>query len=146
MKLEVISIKKIKPYKQIRKWEKSISLLMDSIKDFGFINTILITEDYEVISGNIRLIAAEKCGLKEIPCIIIDSLNQDQIKAYRLIDNQVGEFTIWDYTKKKEEIKTIKMNLFKYGLPEYYLTDINIDDFFEKTGFEQVSLFEEDIL
>ena len=146
MKLEVINIEKIKPYKQIRKWGKSINLLMDSIKDFGFINPILITEDYKVICGNTRLIAAEKCGLKEIPCIIINSLNEDQIKAYRLIDNQVGEFTLWDYKRKGEEIKTIKMNLFKYGLPEYYLTDINIDNFFEKTGFEQVSLFEEDIL
>lgn len=146
MRLELINIEYLKPYKKLRKYEKSIDLLIDSIKDFGFITPILITEDYNIICGNARLIAAKKCGLTKIPCIIINSLSEDKIKAYRLIDNQIQEFSLWDYKKKEEEINTIKINLFNYGLPENYLTNINIDDFFEKNNFEQNSLFDEDDL
>lgn len=142
MRLEIVNIKNLKPYKNIRNYNKSINYLMESIEDFGFITPVLVTPKYVTVDGWQRVIAAKKCGYDRIPCLVIDELDEDKIKAYRVICNQIGESTLWNYKEKREEIKAINMNLSKYGLPEDYANEVNIDEFFEKT-FYQASFFDE---
>ena len=143
MRLEYLNPKIIKSYKrELRNNYKTISNLIDSIEDFGFINPILLTPDYTVVCGEARLMAALKLNLEKIPCVIVDELTEDQVKGYRLIDNQLQELSLWNYENKNKEIEEIDMNLAMYGLPEEYHSYINIDDFFEKENINQISLFD----
>lgn len=144
MELKYLNPKSLKMNKnKVRKNSKTVSVVIDSIEDFGFINPILINSDYEVICGEVRLIASLKLKLEKIPCIIVNELTEEQQKAYRIIDNQLQELSLWNYDNKKAELDKIKMNLVNYGLPEEYYEHIDIDEFFQKDKHNQICLFEE---
>lgn len=68
-----------------------IDLLANSIREFWFNVPVIITEDNTIIAGHGRVIASEKLGLTEIPCIIASNLTPKQIKRYRLLDNRIAE-------------------------------------------------------
>lgn len=126
---------------------KSVQLLIDSIKEFGFVNPILTDKANVIISGEARVLASISLDLEKIPCITIDKLTDEQIKAYRIIDNQINESSWWNHKNKHKEVNELKINLIKFGLPEEFHSCIDIDEFFEEKKIEQVSLFdlEEDL-
>jgi len=68
--------------------DAAISLVAWSIREIGFVNPILVDERNEVISGHIRLAAARRLGMTEVPIVVCDSLSADQARALRLADNQ----------------------------------------------------------
>lgn len=76
--------------------ESQIRKVMSSIKEFGFLNPILIDHDFGIIAGHCRCEAALKLELHKIPCIKIDHLTKAQKKAYILADNKLSELGIWD--------------------------------------------------
>lgn len=76
--------------------EYQIKCLASSIKEFGFINPIIITKDKEIIAGHGRLMAAKLLNLPKVPCILVDHLTPAQIKAYRIADNRLSELGTWD--------------------------------------------------
>lgn len=122
-KLEVIykDIKDIKPYENNpRDNSKAIEQVMKSIEEFGFKVPIVINKDGTIVTGHTRYEACKRLGLKEIPCIIADDLNEKQIKAFRIADNKVTDYSIWDNSKLLEELQSL-------------------DDIF--TGFEISELF-----
>lgn len=86
----------------------AVDAVAKSIKQFGFKIPIIISTSKEIIAGHTRLKAAKKLGLKEVPCIIADNLTDEQIRAFRLVDNRAGEFAEWDYSALQEELKTLK--------------------------------------
>lgn len=142
MRLEYISPSSIvRTSEEIRKNDETVRLLMESFNDFGFISPILVTPEHKLICGSGRLKASLKAGLESIPCIVVDSLDEDKIKAYRILDNQIAEQSSWNYAKKYSAVKNVKMNLFKYGLPEHYFENIDIDEFFDKGNANQISIF-----
>ena len=67
-----------------------------SLREFGFINPVLIDSDYNVIAGHGRIMAAKEEGLKEVPCVLVDYLTESQKKAYILSDNRMAMDAGWD--------------------------------------------------
>jgi DNA modification methylase len=98
--------------------EAAVDAVANSIKEFGFKVPIVITNENVIIAGHTRLKASIKLGLLEVPCIIADDLNEDQIKAYRLADNKTAELASWDFSKLEEELLNINMDMLQFGFEE----------------------------
>ena len=91
------SIAEVKPYeKNPRKNDQSVDKVANSIKEFGFKVPIVIDKHNVIVCGHTRYKAAKKLGLSVVPCVVADDLTEEQIKAYRLADNKVGEDSLWD--------------------------------------------------
>lgn len=97
-KIEMRRISDLKPYKNNpRKNDKAVDAVAASIKAFGFKQPVVIDDNGEIIAGHTRVKAAKKAGYHEVPCIIASDLTPEQVKAYRLADNKVGELAEWDW-------------------------------------------------
>ena len=132
MNIIEINISDIKEYENNpRNNENAIEPVANSIKEFGFKVPIILDRDNVIVAGHTRIRAAKKLGLETVPCVIADDLTPEQIKAFRLADNKVGEIAEWDFTKLEEELKAIQ--------------DIDMSDFeFDMTMFEEEPEAEED--
>lgn len=113
-----------------RKNEKSIKYVMESIKQFGFKVPVVIDKNNIVVCGHTRLISARNLNISKIPCIIANDLTEEQIKAFRIADNKVSEFSKWDNEKLLLEIQDINLDLGNFGIdiPEI---DFNLNQEFE---------------
>ena len=98
--------------------DEAVDAVANSIKAFGFRNPILIDSNNVIIAGHTRLLAAKKLGLKEVPCIMIDDLSDDEVKALRLADNKTAEIAKWDMGKLAVEIKNIDMDMLQFGFDD----------------------------
>ena len=104
------------PYeKNPRKNTKAVKYVANSISEFGFKVPIVIDENNVVICGHTRLLASEKLGMDEVPCIIAKDLTEEQIKAFRLADNKVSEKAEWDFDLLNEEMD----ELFDFDMTEF---------------------------
>lgn len=111
--------------------DEAVDKVASSIKNFGFKVPIVIDKDNEIITGHTRLRASKKLGLEEVPCIVADDLTDGQIKAFRIADNKVAEFSDWDMELLNSELKEL----------EDLDLDFDMDDF----GFEFEDLDAEDV-
>ena len=108
--MEIVNkrLEELKPYeKNPRKNDKAVERVANSIKEFGFKVPIIIDKNGIIVAGHTRYKASKKLGLKEVPCIIADDLNEEQIKAFRLADNKVSEEAEWDFELLDEELDDI---------------------------------------
>ena len=98
MNIKLMNINDLKPYeKNPRKNDASVKYVQESIKEFGFKVPIVIDKDNVIVTGHTRYKASKNLGLETVPVIVADDLTPEQIKAYRLADNKVSEFSVWDY-------------------------------------------------
>ena len=84
--------------------EEQVQQVAASIKEFGFTNPILIDEEGGIIAGHGRLLAAQLCGIAEVPTITLEGLTEAQRKAYVIADNQLALNAGWDLDALKVEI------------------------------------------
>ena len=130
-----MNIEEVKPYKNNPRINaRAVKIVADSIKEFGFKNPIVIDGNNEIIVGHTRLEASKVLGLEKVPVIVADDLNEEQVKAFRIMDNKSSEFAEWDYTKLLEEIEELKeedYNIELTGFSEVELSDI-LDEFIEE--------------
>ena len=97
----------------------AVKYVAESIKDFGFKVPIVVDRNKVIIAGDTRYQAAKKLKLKEVPCIIADDLTEEQVKAYRLADNKVGEFSKWDMDKLETELADLlNVDMMVFGFEE----------------------------
>lgn len=87
---------------------EQVQRLAGSIKEFGFINPIIISEDGGVLAGHGRIMAANKLGIKQVPCIVETYLTESQRKAYILADNRLALDAGWDDEMLKVELNELK--------------------------------------
>ena len=134
MNIENIAIKDIKPYERNAKKhdETQIKNVMESIKQFGFAQPLVVDKDNVLIIGHCRLIAAKRLKLKEVPVVRMDDLTQEQVDKLRLLDNKLNE-SEWDFDLLLEDIPTLDFSDFDidWDLPEDILeenTEIEEDD------------------
>ena len=120
MKIINLKIDVLKPYdKNPRKNKEAVKYVAESIKKFGFKQPIVIDKNNVIVCGHTRLLAAKQLGLKEVPCILADDLTEEQINAYRLVDNKTNEFAEWDNELLKEELfKLPSLNMKLFGFEE----------------------------
>ena len=116
-----IDINKLIPYeKNPRKNDDAVEYVANSIKEFGFKVPIVIDINNVIIAGHTRFRASKKLGLKKVPCIIADDLNEEQIKAFRLADNKVSEFAKWDKGLLDGELLDIDLDMCLFGFDEFF--------------------------
>lgn len=122
-----IKISDLVPYERNAKIHSDyqIDLISKSIKEFGFINPILIDENMNVIAGHGRIEAAKKLGFKKLPSIVISGLSDVQRKAYILADNRLSELAEWDNKLVATELKFLKESNFDTDLTGFLYDDID---------------------
>lgn len=106
--------------------ENAIDKVAESIKEFGFTNPILLDGDDVIIAGHTRYEASKVLGLEEVPCMYLTDLSDEQVKAYRLVDNKTSEFADWDFNALSAELAEIEMDMSVFDFPE---DDFDVDDF-----------------
>lgn len=120
MKIIDVSVNELIPYvNNPRINDDAVDNVAASIKEFGFKVPIVIDKDNVIVTGHTRLKAAKKLGLETVPCIKADDLTEQQIKAFRLADNKVSEFSIWDLEKLDIELE---------GITELEMMDFGFDN------------------
>lgn len=129
MKIEILRRQDIIPYENNpRKNDSSVEKVAASIKNFGFKVPIIVDKNNIIVTGHTRLKAAELLDIQDIPVIRANDLNEEQIKAFRLADNKVAEFSGWDFGKLEEEINLIE----DFDMSEFGFEDIDFDFFFKE--------------
>ena len=102
--------------------EKAIEPVMKSIQEFGFKVPLVIDKNNVIITGHTRVEAAKRLGLETVPCIIADDLSEEQIKAFRLVDNKTSEYAEWDFMKLEEELRELNEFDFDISLFDFSLS------------------------
>lgn len=118
MKIEYLKLEDIIPYQRNpRKNDAAVEVVRKSIEEFGFNVSILIDKDHVIIAGHTRYEAA-KGRFNVVPCIILEDLDEDKARQYRIVDNKTSELGIWDYEKLIDEldgITELDMSMFEFG-------------------------------
>lgn len=124
MEILNLRLEEIKPYeKNPRNNDNAVDAVANSIREFGFKVPIIIDKDNVIVAGHTRYKASQKLGLKTVPCIKADDLNEEQIKAFRLADNKVSEQATWDFDLLNEELFDISMDMEQFG----FIQDLDVD-------------------
>lgn len=107
--------------------KRQINNVAESIKQYGFVQPIVIDRDGVIVIGHCRALAAKKLGMEEVPCVCVDDLTPEQVNALRLVDNKSNE-SDWDYDLLADEIPGLDLSAFDFdwGLPE--ITEEVIED------------------
>lgn len=121
MNVEMMAVKDIKPFERNAKKhdEKQIKNVMESIKQFGFAQPLVVDKDNVLIIGHCRLIASKRLKLDSVPVVKMDELTQEQVDKLRLLDNKLNE-SEWDFDLLAEDIPTLDFSDFDidWELPE----------------------------
>nr|DAV24214.1 MAG TPA: adenine specific DNA methyltransferase [Caudoviricetes sp.] len=109
-KWESVNIDKLIPYVNNARThsKEQINKLRSSLREFGFINPVIIDSKYNVIAGHGRILAAREEGITEIPCVLVDYLTEAQKKAYILADNRFALDAGWDEDLLRVEIEALQ--------------------------------------
>nr|DAK28223.1 MAG TPA: adenine specific DNA methyltransferase [Caudoviricetes sp.] len=117
--------------------QEQVNKLRGSLREFGFINPVIIDSDFNVIAGHGRLMAAKEEGIEEVPCVLVDYLTEAQKKAYILADNRYAQDAGWDEEMLKLEIEALEgmdFDVSLTGFNEDEIADLFADS--ESTGAE----------
>lgn len=122
-------IKELKPYKKNAKKhsKEQVEQIANSIKEFGFTQPVIIDKHNSVVAGHGRILGAKKVGLKQVPTVCLEDLTEEQIKAYRLVDNKLNE-SEWD----TELLNTELQELWNIGEIDMGQFDFDIDALFSE--------------
>lgn len=132
------NIKELKPYKKNAKKhsKEQVEQIANSIKEFGFTQPVIIDKNNCVVAGHGRILGAKKAGLKQVPTVTLEELTEEQIKAYRLVDNKLNE-SEWDYSLLDEELEDliddIDMDLFGFDTD---MSDEELDEVMKEVKFK----------
>lgn len=135
----LVDIDKLIPYVNNARTHspEQILKLRSSLREFGFINPVIIDKENNIIAGHGRVIAAKAEGIREVPCVFVDYLTEAQKKAYIIADNRMALDAGWDENTLKielEELENIGYDLNKTGFDKEEIAEIfdkDIDDIVE---------------
>ena len=126
MKIQEVNIDQIIPYaKNPRQNDEAIAKVASSLKEFGWRQPIVVDKEMVVIAGHTRLGAATRLGYKKVPIHIATDLTENQIKAYRIADNRVGQEAKWDEDLLSLELKDLQLD--GYDLEQTGFNDEELD-------------------
>lgn len=150
--MKMVPLEKLVPYVNNSRTHspEQINKLRGSLREYGFVNPIIIDSEYNIIAGHGRAEAAKAEGIKEVPCVFVDYLTPAQKKAYIIADNRMAEDAGWDEEMLKAEIEALQEEAFDLsltGFDEKELSklfdlgqdteddDFNVDDALDKEAF-----------
>ena len=124
--LKLIDTDKLVPYVNNARThsDEQVMKLRSSLREFGFINPIIIDRDNNVLCGHGRLLAAKAEGIKQVPCVYADNLTEAQKKAYILADNRMALDAGWDEDLLRVEIEALQGEDFDIGLTGFDETEL----------------------
>jgi len=154
--MELVSISKLVPYVNNARTHspEQIMKLRSSLREFGFINPVIIDKDFGIIAGHGRVMAAKEEGIDEVPCVFVDYLTEAQKKAYILADNRMAMDAGWDEKLLRIEIEALQGMDFDIGLAGFDddeiadlfagddTSDVEEDDFDLSDALEQAAFVE----
>ena len=131
-KYKIMPVEDLMPYENNSRThnEEQIDQVVASIKEFNFTNPILIDEQNGIVAGHGRLMAANKLGMREVPCIVMSGLTEAQKKAYVIADNQLALNAGWDLDMLKLEIEALdelEFDIALLGFDDDFLNLLNDD-------------------
>ena len=134
--MRLVPIEKLVPYVNNARTHSAdqVNKLRSSLREFGFINPVIIDSDYGVIAGHGRLLAAKEEGFTEVPCVLADHLSEAQKKAYILADNRYAQDAGWDEELLRVEIESLQGMDFDIALTGF--EDSEIADLFDDRDAE----------
>ena len=108
--MQLVPIAKLVPYVNNARTHspEQITKLRSSLREFGFINPVIIDRDFNVIAGHGRILAAKEEGITEVPCVFADYLTEAQKKAYIIADNRMAMDAGWDEELLRVEIESLQ--------------------------------------
>ncbi len=129
--MQLVDINKLIPYVNNARTHspEQITKLRSSLREFGFINPVLIDREYNVLAGHGRIAAAKEEGIKEVPCVFVEHLTEAQKKAYILADNRMSLDAGWDDELLKVEMASLQEMGFDIGMTGF--DEMEIADLFE---------------
>ena len=93
--------------------KRQINNVAESIKQYGFVQPIVIDRDGVIVIGHCRALAAKKLGMKEVPCVCVDDLTPEQVNALRIVDNKSNE-SDWDFDILPDELAELDLSAFDF--------------------------------
>lgn len=96
--------------------DEQVQQIMGSIKEFGFTNPVLIDADGVIIAGHGRTMAAQRLGMKEVPCLRLSHLSEAQKRAYVIADNKLALNAGWDDEMLANELRDLRSEDFDLSL------------------------------
>ena len=135
MNIKNLKVKDIKPYSRNAKKhdETQIKNVVESIKQFGFAQPLVVDKNNELIIGHCRLIAAKRLKMDEVPVLIMDNLSNEQVEKLRLLDNKLNE-SEWDFDLLAEDVPLLDFSDFEI--------DWGIDDILTE---EEIEIEEDEV-
>lgn len=128
--MQLVPLSKLVPYINNARTHspEQITKLRSSLREFGFVNPVIIDRDYGIIAGHGRVMAAKEEGIEEVPCVFVDYLTEAQKKAYIIADNRFAQDAGWDEELLRIEIEALQGMDFDVGLTGF--NDDEIADLF----------------
>ena len=131
--MQLVPITKLVPYVNNARTHspEQITKLRSSLREFGFINPVIIDRAFNVIAGHGRILAAKEEGITEVPCVFADHLSEAQKKAYIIADNRMAMDAGWDEELLRVEIESLQGMDFDpllTGFDEKELAELFADD------------------
>lgn len=131
MKVEMRALDTIKPYeKNAKKHDQTqIDNVAESIRQYGFVQPVVVDKDGVIVIGHCRALGAKKLGLKEVPCVCVDDLTPEQVNALRIVDNKSNE-SDWDFDLLDDELPELDLSAFDFdwGLTENSTEEVIEDE------------------
>lgn len=121
----------IVPYERNpRRNDQTVPYLVNSIREFGFNVPLVVDSANVVVCGHTRLKAAKEIGMERVPCVVADNLSEDELKAFRIADNKVQEYSKWDFDKLRETLNELDgaFSMKDFGFGEF--CSESVDDLF----------------
>lgn len=132
MEVKSLKLDSITPYgKNAKKHDKrQINNVAESIKQYGFVQPIVVDRDGVIVIGHCRALAAKKLGMEEVPCVCVDDLTPEQVNALRLVDNKSNE-SDWDFDLLADELPGLDLSAFDFdwGLRDELNDSVVEDDY-----------------
>ena len=130
--MQLVSLDKLVPYVNNARTHSAeqINKLRSSLREFGFINPVIIDRDFGIIAGHGRVLAAREEGITDVPCVFVDHLTEAQKKAYIIADNRMALDAGWDEELLRVEIESLQAEAFDIALTGF--GDDEIADLFGK--------------
>jgi len=116
--MQLVEVSRLIPYINNARTHspEQINKLRASLREFGFINPVIIDREYNVIAGHGRILAAKEEHIEKVPCVFADHLTEAQKKAYIIADNRMAMDAGWDEELLRVEIESLKEEAFDLAL------------------------------
>lgn len=116
LQIEYLRLSALVPYAHNPHFnENAVSAVAASIQTFGFNSPIVVDRENVIVCGHTRYLAAQSLGMAEAPCVRLEDLTDEQVRAFRLADNKVAERAAWDRELLAEELGNIQMDMTVFG-------------------------------